>query len=337
MTTRWTRVAGVVVGLIGLLGPLRAPVAAQSTAAAVQSPLVRAAEKAAADVEASRTPFLWKIDGPVPTYLFGTIHVPDEQVVRLPKVVEQAFVSANSVFTEIPMDGATQLGVMGKVMLPGNQTLEDVLGQALYTRFSDAVHRSLPRDAPSAMAGAITIMLGRMKPWAAMSQLALIEFLPDMMAGRKPLDAMLYERAGNEGKEAGALETVDEQLAVFDGFSIDEQVRMLKLTLDSMDDAQKSGRSPTRELIDGYIAGDLRKLSGMATDSMKSEPELFTKFMARALDGRNRLMVDRILKRRAERPDKVCFFAVGALHYAGDEGIVSLLQKKGLTVTRVNP
>jgi uncharacterized protein len=340
MTTRTRSFAGVLGGLVSLMvvagvqSVLRAGATGPGETDAPQSPLVRAAAAAAA-AQPVKAPLLWRIDGPVPTYLFGTIHVPDELVTALPRTVEQAFESSSAVFTEIPMDGATQLGVMSKVLLPGDQTLGDVLGQPLYARFSAAVQRSLPKDAPPGMAAAITAMLGRMKPWAAMSQLSLIEFLPDMMAGRKPLDTMLYERAKTSGKEAGALETVDEQLAVFEGFTLDEQVRMLKLTLDSMDDAHKEGRSPTRELIDGYVAGDLQRLSTMATDSMRGDTTLFGKFMARALDGRNKLMADRILARRAERPDKVCFFAVGALHYAGDAGIVSLLEKKGLKVTRV--
>jgi uncharacterized protein YbaP (TraB family) len=73
----------------------------------------------------------------------------------------------------------------------------------------------------------------------------------------------------------------------------------------------------------------------MSNDSMKGEPELQKKFMARALDSRNQVMVDRLLVKRAERPAKVCFFAVGTLHYAGAEGIIALLERKGLKVTRV--
>jgi uncharacterized protein YbaP (TraB family) len=57
--------------------------------------------------------------------------------------------------------------------------------------------------------------------------------------------------------------------------------------------------------------------------------------MARVLDARNRVMVDRLLAKRAERPNKTLFFAVGTLHYAGNEGIIALLEKKGLKVTRV--
>ena len=38
-----------------------------------------------------KAPFLWRIEGPVPSYLYGTIHVPDAQVTNLPPAVEQAF------------------------------------------------------------------------------------------------------------------------------------------------------------------------------------------------------------------------------------------------------
>jgi len=116
----------------------------------------------------------------------------------------------------------------------------------------------------------------------------------------------------------------------------DEQIRMLRMTLDAMDEAHRDGRTPTRELIDAYMTGDLTNLTDTANDSMRAEPDLYRKFTALGLDGRNRLMAERIVARRAERPNKSCFFAVGALHYAGAEGIVALLQRQGLRVSRVD-
>ncbi len=285
---------------------------------------------------ATRSPFLWKIEGAHTTYLYGTIHVPDPRVVDLPPSVEAAFKDSQAVFTEIRMDSATQIGVQKKVMLDDDQRLHDIVGQPLFDRLSKTVERSVPKDAPPGMGAMFGAMLDRMKPWAAMSSVELLEFLPDMLAGRQALDAMLYDRAQKEHKEVGALETVDEQLAVFEGFTNAEQASMLKLTLDSMDEAHAKGRSPTDELIKGYLSGDLAKLSLMMTEAMRMDPVLFGKFSARALDDRNKLMVDRILAKRAERPDKTCFFAVGALHYAGETGILGLLKKKGLIVTRVS-
>jgi uncharacterized protein YbaP (TraB family) len=341
MTKRRSSFIGILTALSCLLFPPAVRSAGAQTAAKPAPTLAQAAAQAQAQAKAQapapavKTPFLWRIEGPVPTYLYGTIHVPDPQVTSLPPLVEQAFASSAAVFTEIPMDGALQIGMMGKMMLPGDQSLSQVLGQELYTRLSNTIQRSLPKDSPGPLGAAMTAMLGRMKPWAAMMQLTMMEFLPDMMAGSKPLDTMLFDRAKSEGKETGGLETIDEQLSVFEVLTMDEQVRMLKLTLDTMDEAHKAGRSASRELIDGYLTGDLDKLAAMSNDSMKGEPELQKKFMARALDGRNQVMVDRLLVKRAERPTKICFFAVGTLHYAGEEGIVALLQKKGLKVTRV--
>jgi uncharacterized protein len=349
MTTRKLSFVGVLTALTCLLLPPSVRLAGAQTAApapqtsapaatpAEKSPLAAAAAATAkaAPASAVKSPFLWRIEGPVPSYLYGTIHVPDPQVTNIPPAVEQAFKSSAAVFTEIPMDAALQIGMMSKMMLPGDQSLTEVLGPELYARLSDTITRSLPKDSPGPMAAALTAMLGRMKPWAAMLQLTMIEFLPDMLAGNKALDTMLFDRAKSEGKETGGLETIDEQLSVFEVLTMDEQVRMLKLTLDTMDEAHKAGRSASRELIDGYLSGDLDKLAAMSNDSMKGEVELQKKFMARALDSRNRVMVDRLLAKRAERPTKTCFFAVGTLHYAGEEGIVALLEKKGLKVTRV--
>jgi uncharacterized protein YbaP (TraB family) len=321
--------------------PAQAPAPAPSSAPAAtpdqKSPLAAAAAAASRPAVPSvvKNPFLWRIEGPVPSYLYGTIHVPDPRVTNLPAAVEQAFAASGAVFTEIPMDAALQISMMSRMMLPGDQNLSEVLGPELFARLSSTIQRSMPKDSPGPLGAAMTAMLGRMKPWAAMMQLTIIEFLPDMMAGNKALDTMLFDRARSEGKETGGLETIDEQLAIFEVMTTDEQVRMLKLTLDTMDEAHKAGRSASRELIEGYLTGDLDKLAAMSNDSMKGEPELQKKFMARALDGRNQVMVDRLLAKRAERPTKTLFFAVGTLHYAGEEGIVALLQKKGLKVTRV--
>jgi uncharacterized protein len=281
-------------------------------------------------------PLLWRIEGPAPVYLFGTIHVPDERVLALAPAVEQALAAAESLYTEIPMDAATQVGVMGKVLLPANQQLADVIGAPLADRLGKAVARALPASAPAGTAGMLTAMLSRMKPWAAMSQLSLLEFIPDLAAGRQPLDAMLWSRAQKAGKTVAALETVDEQLAVFDSFSMAEQTRMLELTLDELDRAaQAGGRSQTQDLIEAYLSGDLARLSKAMNDAMEGDRALMQRFIAVALDQRNAIMAERIERIRREQPKAVLFFAVGAAHYAGPTGIVARLERGGAKVVRV--
>jgi uncharacterized protein len=299
--------------------------------------VVPGALRASPDAQGRRA-LLWVVEESTPTYLFGTIHVPDERVADLAPQVEQALARADALLTEIPMDPATQMSVMRRVLLPGDQRLADIVGAPLVDRLGKAVARALPAGAPPGTAAMLTSMLGRMKPWAAMTQLSQLEFLPDLLAGRQPLDLMLWSRAQKAGKETGALETVEEQVGVFERFTAAEQKRMLELSLDALEqEAASSGPTPARQLIDAYLTGDLAQLTRVMSESMKSDPDLHARFTALALDARNRVMVTRIKERRAAQPGKVLFVAVGAAHYPGDAGILALLQKDGFSVRRVGP
>ena len=139
-----------------------------------------------------------------------------------------------------------------------------------------------------------------MKPWAAMSQLSLLEFLPEIMAGKQPLDAMLYARAQAEGKTVGALETPDEQIAVFESFSVGEQTRMLELTLDEIERVKPGGRTQTQELIDAYLSGDMASRLGVMDDAMAGDRALMARFQDIAITRRNTHMTERILALRRQ-------------------------------------
>lgn len=316
--------------------PAPAPATAPAPAPAPATRKAAPAPATATPIAERGAPFLWKIDGPVPTYLFGTIHVPDARVLALPPSVEAAFAAADIVYTELPMDAATQMVMLRRSMLPDDRSLTQVIGQPLFDRLARRVDASLTPDTRAVTGPAIAGMMDRLKPWAAMTMLSTLEFLPDQMAGRQPLDAMLYTRAQKEGKQVAALETVDEQLAVFDGFSDAEQTRMLTLTLDDLDAGPQAGRGSVQEMVTAYLSGDIGSLTAMMNASLASDPVLSKRLLEVLLDNRNVIMADRMLARRAAHPDRVAFFAVGAGHYAGERGILALLAKKGLKATRLS-
>ena len=209
--TRATAAGHVAVASIGDAG---APAADGDSAPASAGPAADDAGSAEAAWNAmaaggnasGKGPFLWRVEGRTPLYLFGTIHVPDDRVLALPPSVVKAFGEASAVYTEIPMDSATQMGIMSKVMLPEGTQLSDVIGQPLYDRMTAAAGKTLGGE-HAAMAAMLGPLFQRMKPWAAMSQLSLLEFLPEMLSGKQPLDAMLYAKAQSDGKKVGALET----------------------------------------------------------------------------------------------------------------------------------
>ncbi|MPY89415.1 MAG: hypothetical protein GEU99_15990 [Luteitalea sp.] len=289
----------------------------------------------ARDVGPAGAPLLWRVDGHAPAYLFGTIHVPDARVLQLSAPVDTALAEAAALYTEIPMDLTTQLALSDRVTLPHDERLQDVIGDALYRRLTNRIQATLSGDQVSEIAATTLLtLLDRLKPWAALAQLALLDYLPDLAAGRQPLDAVLYARARAAGKEVAGLETVDEQVAAFDRFTNAEQIAMLHAALDELDRARRMRTTPARELVDAYLAGNLDRLNELLMDT-PSDPKLARKFHDVMLVTRNRRMAERIAAIRRADPSNVQFFAVGALHLAGSEGIPALLCHEGFRVTRV--
>src|SRR5262249_41214344 len=149
-----------------------------------------AAQTAGTEIRPTEKPFLWRIEGPMPRYLYGTVHVPDQRVLALPEVVKRAFNSSDVFTAEIPLDAATQGFLLSKVMLPPGQDLRKIAGEDVFARLIRVVGKALGNTVPPGAGDLLGTMLAPMKPWAVMSQVELLEFLPDISAGRQPLDAM---------------------------------------------------------------------------------------------------------------------------------------------------
>ena len=101
---------------------------------------------------------LWKIDGQgvEPSYLFGTMHSEDPEVLRLPPPVQKAFDSARGLTLEVVLDPQSLLAMTAGFMLGDGTTLESHIGAPLYRR---AVGAMAPYSVPE-------IVVSGMKPWA---------------------------------------------------------------------------------------------------------------------------------------------------------------------------
>ena len=283
---------------------------------------------------ASQVPLLWH--GRLGTHqvtLFGTIHVPDPRVLSLPPVVRQAFDRADRVVTEIPLDAGRQAELAAAVLLPQGQRLRAIIGEARFDRLERRVRAALAPAAPE-VAPLVAAMLDRLKPWAAVAQLATLDYLPDLLAGRTSLDAQIYADAAAAGKKVGGLETVAEQAGTFDAFSTDEQAALLD---EALRDLESPGQAVTgATLVEWYLEGHDEKLASALAHGA-SDPELARKFEAEVLVKRNHRMAERIEALRRDAPDETVFVAVGALHLVGAENLPQLLQARGYELSRVRP
>ena len=286
------------------------------------APLAAAAGSAAA--EPAPKPFLWQIDGKTPSYLFGTIHVPDARVVDLPESVERVLDAADVVLTEIPLDGSTQSTMLGAAMLPGDETLADLMPAELYQRTASYLQTK----------GLVIQAFNKMKVWVLSTQLSMLDYLPQMMT-TQPLDMQIFSSAQAAGKTVGGLETVEEQLGVFEALTLEQQIALHGQALDQLEEAAAKNTSPARELVEVYLLGDGEALLDKMHETVDEDDPTAKQFMKLLIEDRNARMAGRIAKKLAAAPESGFFFAIGAGHMPGEQGIVALLREAGLTVTRV--
>ncbi len=269
-------------------------------------------------------PLLYKIAGTKPSYLFGTIHIPDPRIASFPASLDQAIAGADEIVNEMPLDNANPMSMMASFQLPNGQSLTTQLTPAVHTRLQQVFQsKGLPL-AP----------FEHFKVWAVAAQVALLDHLTEMMSGGKAIDMNIHDKGKAAGKKTSGLETEAEQLQVFDGLNKDEQSRLLEQTLDQRDKDLKEGKDPVAKLMSLYVAGDEAPLLTELNAGFDSTKPLDQKLLKRLITDRNKIMTDRIAA-KLKGPPRSYFVAIGAAHLLGDDGVVAQLKKKGINVERV--
>ncbi|MEA3244460.1 MAG: TraB/GumN family protein [Pseudomonadota bacterium] len=259
---------------------------------------------------------LWRVEraGVTPSYLFGTMHSDDPDVVKLSTPVQRAFDQAQSVTLEVVLDPRSLLSMTSALLMTDGNTLESLIGRRLYERTLEVMKaRGIPE-----------MLVANMKPWAV----AVTLMTPPGNNGLV-LDHVLYQGAVAAGKKVHGLETVAEQMGLFDGLSRKDQVTLLEDTLDNLDTVAQM----LDELQAAYLDRDLKRLMELNEAAMRdSDPLLAETFNRKVIVERNYRMAERMQPRLREGQQ---FIAVGALHLAGKEGLLKLLSERGYQLSRV--
>ena len=263
---------------------------------------------------------MWMAEGATNrVYLLGSVHLLRKQDHPLPDVIDTAYDDAETLFMELDMDDLDPLAMQATVnrlgLLGEDESLESVLGEDLY---AEAESIAADLDIP-------LTMLERTEPWYAaitVEQLALSRIGFNPLYG---VEMHLLQKAARDGKPIHGFESVDEQLAFLDGLSIEAQRELLMQTL-----AESKGIGEIMdELIAAWRTGDIAYMENTLLTDVANYPELYETIVA----DRNRSWVDTIDKLLDESDDYLII--VGALHLVGDDGVPTLLQRRGYTVTQM--
>ena len=265
---------------------------------------------------------LWRVEAAngARNHIFGTIHLTDPRVVKLPEPVLAAFEGARSLTIEMIMKPGTQREMTSMMVLGDGRALEDIIGHELFMKLADYASEI----------GVPAKNLQMFKPWASGLMIALPRNeLMRRATGAKPLDFALLASARLRGLPQFGLETVKEQLGIFDGLPEADQISMLRFSIDDFPllDAKME------QLIVLYLMRDLKGLGALWTEEKSRLGRQLAALVERRLVvDRNLTMVNRM---EARLVDGGAFVAVGALHLPGRTGILALLARRGFRVTKV--
>ncbi len=257
---------------------------------------------------------LWKIEGKNlarPSYLYGTMHLMCPDQIKVDTVIKQSFANTKQLFLEIDLDDPQMMAkAMQGMMMKDTFKLQTLVNKTDFDSMNK-VFTNYAKVPLSAMA--------KVKPLLVMSLIfpALLQCTPDGW------EKHFQQMAKQNQIPLKGLETIEYQMRVFDTIPYIAQAEMLKGLLYNIDSTKKS----ITEMINIYLDKDI---DGMQAMTVK-DPE-FGKFESTMLLNRNNNWIPVIMEEIKKVPT---FFAVGAAHLGGNNGIINLLRKKGFSVTPV--
>ena len=274
-------------------------------------------------VPAANAQLLWKISGrgiEKPSYILGTHHaVPYTFCDTIPGLMK-AFGEVEHVvgeFDMLKMDAMTpqQMQNMQKMMMmPADTTMASL--------FSDAQRDTLDAYLKNTL-GANLQMLSSMKPMTIMvtvQQKILMELIPDI-ASLTGIDKYMQTLAAEKGKQVGGMETMEYQLGLLYGSSLQDQADAL------MDMVRRSNsKELLQELTAAYRTQNLDTLWKIFQDQM-TQLEYDALVKTRNLNWLEEM--------KALLPTQSTLYVVGAGHLPGDSGMINLLRDAGYKVKPV--
>lgn len=265
------------------------------------------------------TPALWKVEnGQSTLYLLGTFHLMKPGVHWYGGAIASGFESADTLVLELnqqEMNPATIQAIIAEQgVYPPPDNLGNHLDAETYAKLIEIGGRI----------GLNGQMLNPFKPWYAslvvsVSYFQSLGYLPQYGA-----DATLMVKATETGTPIIGLETADEQILALSSYSDEVQVAFLADTIRQLDEVE----GLIDDMTTAWKTGDTDALDTLLVKSMQAVPEVYEKLI---VERNNKWMPK--LEAMLDEPGTV-FVAVGAGHLVGADGVVTMLEEKGYSITR---
>jgi uncharacterized protein len=258
---------------------------------------------------------LWEISGQgltQPSYLYGTMHLTCPNQLVVPAKLQEKLATTKQLYLELDMDDPNlPIAMLQNSAQKDGSTLKTLLSPEDYAIASQFFQQNvgIPLD-----------KVGSMKP------IILIGLLYPSLLGCQPgsWEATLIQLARTRNSEVLGLETVQAQFAIFDQIPAKDQAAMVMEVVRDPANAKQE----LQKLLAAYQAQDVNELYRMVAEASPTE----ARFEQVLLKDRNQRWIPAIAQAAQAKPT---FFAVGAGHLGGQNGVIPLLRQAGYTVKPV--
>jgi uncharacterized protein YbaP (TraB family) len=278
---------------------------------------IAAAEQPAAAPEAEKS-FLWRVrSATTQLYLLGSVHLMKPDAYPLSEAIESAFEGAEKLVLEVNPDEMPGAGfkAISKGALPDGLSFAEVVSPECY-ELALQRFRQLELDPR---------LFNRSRPWVVAVTLTAVELQRAGYSQSEGVDLHLFRRAKELELPVIGLETAEFQLGLFAGLSREQDEAFLRYTLHEIEAVIPL----VDRLIASWKAGDVDEVAGLLSAGYEDFPDLFE----RLVTDRNRQWLPEL--ERLLRGDSTAFAVVGALHLVGEDGLISMLEKRGFTVEQL--
>lgn len=263
---------------------------------------------------------LWALHGKHNTvYLLGSIHVLRPSDYPLAPEMIRAYGNAAALVMEVNLQeidtAQLQTEMLSKATVPQDRGLPEILGKERYGRAYRLAHE-VGVELPS---------FDQYAPWFAAEAISQLQL---MQLGFKPqagVEMFFLDKARSDGKSIAGLETVRDQIALFQSMPMSEQADYLLSSLEQAHDLPKE----VDEMVRAWQRGDTAWFASQMKSDLGHDPKLYQTLLV----SRNRKWVPKIEAMLNDHKNYLVI--VGTGHLVGRNSVIDLLQQDGISASQL--
>jgi uncharacterized protein len=263
---------------------------------------------------------VWQVSSPRATvYLAGSCHVLRASDHPLPAEFEKAYQNSRRIILEAPLADMEKPEYLGKLMQAAiysdGTTLRQHISSAAYARAEAfCKERNYPIE-----------QFQLFRPWMLTMTLTMLEMARIGADPTYGVDNTFHEKAQQDRKKIGSLETVDQQIGFLTAMDENMGDDQIEETIDELRTVGVKGP----EILSAWKKGDEIILEELNLRELKAHPKVYRTLL---VDRNRRWLKD--IEGYLAGPENTMVI-VGVAHLIGNDGVVNLLRQRGYKVAKL--